>query len=106
MARLSRLGSGDVLWKWKGNLLMRVFAATGYAGAGREPRRASLAASPWSFPTESGHRETVGRAERAETALDAERTERRILTDRLTAVQAQPKSRSRTPAKLPDSPAA
>jgi hypothetical protein len=42
----------------------------------------------------------TARAERAETALDTERTERRALTDRLTAalVLAQARTRNRVPA--------
>jgi hypothetical protein len=37
----------------------------------------------------------VARAERAEAALDAERAERKALTDRLIAVQAKPRPRNR-----------
>jgi hypothetical protein len=43
----------------------------------------------------------LARAERAETARDAERAERRALTDRLTAVPVQAGTRNRAAARLP-----
>ncbi|MGH3277984.1 MAG: hypothetical protein ACRDNW_02475 [Trebonia sp.] len=66
-------------------------------------------------PGPAGHRSAarvparevaITRAGRAETALDAERAERRALTDRLTAVPAQARTRNRTAVRLPAPPAA